>query len=46
MIQYHINPSLCPNHNAKETEVEWFYDYLQDLIELTLKKDVLFMIVD
>ena len=29
--------------NAEEAEVEWFYEDLQDLIELTLKKDVLFI---
>ena len=45
-IQYHSNPSLCPNHNAKEAEVEWFYEDLQDLLELTPKKDVLFIIGD
>ena len=28
--------------NAKEAEVEWFYEDLQDLQELTPKKDVLF----
>ena len=28
--------------NAKEAEVEWFYEDLQDLLELTPKKDVLF----
>ena len=27
--------------NAKEAEVEWFYEDLQDLLELTPKKDVL-----
>ena len=32
--------------NAKEAEVEWFYEDLQDLLELTLKKDVLFIIED
>ena len=32
--------------NAIETEVEWFYEDLQDLLELTLKKDVLFIIGD
>ena len=42
-IQYHSNPSLCPNTNAEEVEVEWFYDDLQDLLELTPKKDVLFI---
>ena len=30
--------------NAKETDVEWFYEDLQDLLELTPKKDVLFII--
>ena len=30
--------------NAQETEVEQFYEDLQDLLELTLKKDVLFII--
>ena len=28
--------------NAEEAEVEWFYEDLQDLLELTSKKDVLF----
>ena len=32
--------------NAKETEVERFYEDLQDLVELTPKKDVLFIIGD
>ena len=41
-----FNPSLCPNSNAEEAEVERFYEDLQDLLELTLKKDVLFIIVD
>ena len=30
--------------NAKETEVEQFYEDLQDLLELTPKKDVLYII--
>ena len=29
--------------NAEEVEVEWFYEDLQDLLELTHKKDVLFI---
>ena len=33
-------------NNAEEAEVEWFYEYLQDLLELTPKKDVLFIIGD
>ena len=31
--------------NAAETEFEWFYEDLQDLLELTPKKDVLFIII-
>ena len=33
-------------NNAKVTEVEWFYEDLQDLLELTSPKDVLFIIRD
>ena len=36
----------APTSNAEETEVEWFYEDLQDLLELTPKKDVLFIIGD
>ena len=32
--------------NAEEAEVEWFYEDLQDVLELTPKKDVLFIIGD
>ena len=36
-----------PTNNAEEeAEVEWFYEDLQDLLELTLKKDVIFIIGD
>ena len=41
VIQVH-----APTSNAKEAEVEWFYEDLQDLLELTSKKDVLFIIRD
>ena len=34
----------APNSNAEEAKVEWFYEDLQDLLELTPKKDVLFII--
>ena len=34
----------APTSNAEETEVEQFYEDLQDLLELTPKKDVLFII--
>ena len=36
----------APTSNAEETEVERFYEDLQDLLELTRKKDVLFIIGD
>ena len=45
-IQYHGNPGLCPISNAEEAEVEWFYEDLQDLLELIPKTDVLFIIGD
>ena len=34
----------APTSNAEKAEVEWFYEDLQDLLELTPKKDVLFII--
>ena len=36
----------APTGNAEEAEVEWFYKDLQDLLELTHKKDVLSIIGD
>ena len=36
----------APTSNAEEAEVEWFYEDLQDLLELTPKEDVLFIIGD
>ena len=36
----------APNSNAEEAEVEQFYEDLQDLLELTPKKEVLFLIGD
>ena len=41
VIQFYASTS-----NAEEAEVEWFYEDLQDLLELTPKKDVLFIIGD
>ena len=35
-----------PTRNAEEAEVEWFYEDLHDFLELTYKKDVLFIIGD
>ena len=36
----------APTSNTEEAEFEWFYEDLQDLLELTPKKDVLFFIGD
>ena len=36
----------APNSNAEEAEVEWFYEDLQDILELTPKKGVLLIIGD
>jgi len=52
MISVHFQGKPCnitvikvyaPISNAEEAEVEWFYDYLQDFLELTYIKDVLFI---
>ena len=46
-IQYHGNIQVyAPTSNAEEAEVERFFEDLQDLLELTPKKDVLFVIGD
>ena len=45
-IQYQGDPSLCLTTNTEEAEVEQFYEDLQDLLELTPKKDVRFIIGD
>ena len=36
--------AYAPTSNTEEAEVEWFNEDLQDLLELTPKKDVLFII--
>ena len=36
----------APTSNAEEAEVEWFYEDLQDILELTAKKDIFFIIGD
>ena len=36
----------APTSNAEEAELKWFYENLQDVLELTSKKDVLFIIGD
>ena len=45
-IQYHSYPDYAPTSNDEETEVERFNEDLQDLLDLTPKKDVLFIIGD
>ena len=41
-----VSQVYAPTSNAEEAEVEWFYEDLQDLLELTSKKDVLFIMGD
>ena len=38
--------AYAPTSNTEEAEDEWFYEDLQDLLELTPKKDVFFIIGD
>ena len=38
--------AYAPTSNAEEAEVKWFYEDLQDLLELIPTKDVLFIIGD
>ena len=38
--------AYTPTSNTEKSRVEWFYEDLQDLLELTPKKDVLFIIGD
>ena len=50
MISVHLqgkpfNITVIQACNAEEAEVEWFSEDLQDLLELTPKKDVLFIII-
>ena len=45
-IQYQVIQVYTPTSNTGEAEVEQFYEDLQDLLELTPKKDVLFIIRD
>ena len=52
-VRFHSKPfntkviqAYAPTSNAEEAEVEWFYEDLQDLLELTPKKDVLFFTGD
>ena len=46
LLSIRVIQVYAPTTNGKEAEVEWFYEDLQDILELTLKKDVLFIIAD
>ena len=41
-----VTQGYAPTSNTEEAEVEWFYEDLQDLLELTSKKDILLIIGD
>ena len=41
-----VNQVYAPTSNTEEAKVERFYEHLQDLVELTPPKDVLFIIGD
>ena len=46
-IQYHNSFQVyASTSNAEKADIEWFYEDVQDLLELTPKKDVLFIIGD
>ena len=45
-INITVIQAYVPSNNVEENEAERFYEDLQDLLELTLKKDVLFIIED
>ena len=38
--------AYAPTSNAEEAEIDWLYEDIQDLLELTPKKDVLFITGD
>ena len=41
-----VTQDYAPTSNAEEAEIDWFYEDLQDLLELTPPKDVLFIMGD
>ena len=43
-LNFTVIQVYVPTTNAKEAEVEWFYEDLQDLLEQTPKKDILLII--
>ena len=46
MINVTVSQVYAPTNNAEEAEVEWLYEDLQDLLELTHQKDILFLTGD
>ena len=44
VTQYQVIQAYAPTSKAEEAEIERFYEDLQDLLELTPKKDVLFIV--
>ena len=45
-IHIRVTQVYAPTSNAEEVEVEWFNEDLQELLELTPKRDILFIIGD
>ena len=45
-FNFMVIQAYAPTSNTEEAEVEWFYEDLQDLLELTPTKDALFIIGD
>ena len=41
-----VTQAYAPSSNAEEAEVEWFYEDLQDLLELTPPKYIIFIVGD
>ena len=46
MVNTTVIQVYAPTSNAKEAEVDWFYEDLQDLLELTPKRDAFFILGD
>ena len=46
LFNIRVIQAYAPISNTEEAEVEWFYEDLQDLLELTPKKNVLFLLGD
>jgi len=46
LFNFMVIQVYAPTSNVEEAEVEWFYEDLQDLLELTSQKEILFIIGD